>query len=80
MATSGKTISVHLDKESLEDFELLYEMEGLGTSKMLRLLVDQAIADMLLRITKALKQVDTEAQRKKARLEKMRERLSSAPS
>jgi hypothetical protein len=80
LATSGKTISVHLDKESLEDFELLYEMEGLGTSKMLRLLVDQAIADMLPRITKALKQVDTEAQRKKARLEKMRERLSSAPS
>lgn len=77
MVGEGKTCSVHFNKQELEDFEVLCSLHNLGSSQMLRKLVDDAVADMGTLVAKALKDIDTEAQRKKAKLEKLRERLAS---
>lgn len=71
---NGKTISVHLGKEDLEDYLALCDIFGMGTSKMLRQLIDNALIDIGAEVEKAISQVKAEALAKETRLRALKQK------
>jgi len=72
----GKTISVHLSSGDLEDFTALCDAFGVGSSRMLRQLIDNALIDIGAEVEKAIAQVKADAAAKETRLRALKQRAN----